>query len=173
MQNRVRWNEALSSSVIQYRKNEHGVRPGEWRRGYRLSIVLVNLFGEELQLVDVFHASFDEGLRLLIISLLATVERHPEGSDEPWVTSVVRVARVSSYSFGSIRECVLDLSRTTEDSRIVRFKNSERICEAEDCSVYGRVMGFHGFQESAALLVPQVFNDCSLQILGLVRPCVG
>src|SRR5437879_11144622 len=96
------------------------MRPGEWRRGYRLSIVLVNLFGEELQLVDVFHAPFDEGLRLLIISLLATVERHPEGCYEPRISSMVRVARVPPDPFGSVGERVL------EDRKSTRLNSSNR-----------------------------------------------
>src|SRR5207237_5758644 len=109
---------------------------------YRHSMLLLTLYGERLPLVDVLPAPFDERLRLLIISLLATAQRHTAGCYEPCISSMVRVARLPPDPFGSIRECVLDLSRTTEDSRIVRFKNSERICEAEDCSVYGRVMGF-------------------------------
>src|SRR3989442_7242896 len=79
-----------------------------------------------MELVNVFHAPFDEGLRLLIVSLLAAIERHPKGGDEPRIPAMIRVAWVSAYSFGSVSERVLDLSGSTEDSWIIRYFPTDR-----------------------------------------------
>src|SRR5438128_11127475 len=115
-----------------------------------------------------FHAPFDEGLRLLIISLLATVERHPEGSDEPWISSMVRVARVPPDPFGSVGECGLDLSGAAEDSAIIRFVNSKRIGNAEYACVDGRVVALNALQKTNMLIVPMLTNEYSPRILTMV-----
>src|SRR2546430_6805778 len=85
-----------------------------------------------------------------------------------WISSMVRVARVPPDPFGSVGECGLDLSAAAEDSGIIRFENSKRIGKAEYGCVDGRGVRLNRFQEPATLLVPQMFDDCSLQILSLV-----
>src|SRR5438094_9313346 len=98
------------------------------------------------------------------------VERHPEGSDEPWIPTVICVPWVPPDSFRSVGECILDLSRTTDDSRIIRFENSEWIGESKDCGVDRGVVGLDRFQEPVALLVPQVFENRFAKSPALIRP---